>query len=346
MKVSEIARIIKGNVDGSSELEISGVAKIESANANEISFISNPLYIKFYQVTKAGALIISEDLKLNPLRKDITLIRVPEPYLAFLDIIQIFDKEDDEYQAIEGNYIIGENFYIEENVIIGDFVKFGNNCKVGTGSVIYPNCFFGNGVEIGKNCIIYPNVTIYRGCKIASNVILHSGSVIGSDGFGQAKQNDGSFKKIPQTGIVVIEDNVEIGSNTCIDRATIGETRICKGVKLDNQIQIAHNVVIGENTVIAAQSGIAGSTTIGKRVMMGGKSSAVGHISICDDAIIGAGVNVSKSITTPGLYLGYRARPAKEELRKEAGINKIFILENKIKELESIIKEIKNQSRC
>jgi UDP-3-O-[3-hydroxymyristoyl] glucosamine N-acyltransferase len=178
--------------------------------------------------------------------------------------------------------------------------------------------------EIGDDVLIYPNVTIYAGCKIGSRVIIHSGTVIGSDGFGQAKNPDGSFQKIPQKGIVVIEDDVEIGSNCSIDRATMGETIIRKGVKLDNQIQIAHNVEIGENTVIAAHTGIAGSTKIGKRCMIGGKVGIVGHIEICDDAIITAAANVSKSITSPGLYSGYRAQPQMKELKQEAAIRNLI----------------------
>ncbi len=189
---------------------------------------------------------------------------------------------------------------------------------------ILPNTVILSGVEIGNDVLIYPNVTIYTGCKIGARVIIHSGTVIGSDGFGQAKNADGSFSKIPQKGIVVIEDDVEIGSNCSIDRATMGETIIRKGVKLDNQIQIAHNVEIGSNTVIAAHTGIAGSTKIGKNCMIGGKVGIVGHIEVCDGVIITAATNVSKSITKPGMYSGYRAQPQMQELKQEAVIRNLL----------------------
>jgi UDP-3-O-[3-hydroxymyristoyl] glucosamine N-acyltransferase len=227
-----------------------------------------------------------------------------------------------------------------EDIYIGNFVSIGKNCKFGENTKIFSNCTIENGVSIGNNCIIYPNVVIYQNCKIGNNVIIHSGTVIGSDGFGFAPQEKGEYKKIPHKGIVVIEDDVEIGSNCCIDRATIGETKICKGVKLDNQIQIAHNVTIEQDTVIAAQSGIAGSTKIGKRVKMGGNSGIVGHLTICDDVTIGAMVGVSKSITSGGIYTGYRAKPIKDDLKREARINKLEILEERIKKLEGLIEEI------
>ena len=206
---------------------------------------------------------------------------------------------------------------------------------MGDNTAIFPNCTIGKNVTIGNNVIIYPNVTVYNGSVIGNNVIIHSGTVIGSDGFGQARQPDGTYKKIPQVGIVVIEDDVEIGACTTIDRATIGETRICKGVKLDNQIQIAHNVTIGEHTVIAAQAGIAGSTKIGKRCMIGGKAGIAGHIEIGDDVILGAASNTTKSILKPGVYMGYRAKPMRDFLKEEANVNSIPDLKSKIKNLES-----------
>ncbi|MCI0474201.1 MAG: UDP-3-O-(3-hydroxymyristoyl)glucosamine N-acyltransferase, partial [Ignavibacteria bacterium] len=213
----------------------------------------------------------------------------------------------------------------------------GSGCRIGDKTLIYSNTTIGNNVEIGTNCIIYGNVTVYDGCRLGDNVIIHSNAVIGSDGFGFAKDADGKFKKIPQNGIVVLENDVEIGSSTTIDRATIGETRICRGVKLDNQIQVAHNVIIGEDTVIAAQAGISGSTKIGKRCMIGGQSGLVGHITICDDVIIGAAVGVSKSIDKPGVYLGYRGKPMRESLREDAMLKELPALRDRIKELENKI---------
>jgi UDP-3-O-[3-hydroxymyristoyl] glucosamine N-acyltransferase len=344
MKAIEIAMIVKGILDGNPDDEIISVAKIEFAEKNQISFISNPLYEKFYYTTKAGALLVSNDFTVKDKRSDVNLIKVKDPYLAFLNVIELFEENDDlAFSGISDNSVIGNNCDISEDVYISDFVKIGQGCKIGSGTKIHANSTIEPFVEIGSDCIIYPNVVIYKGCKFGNNVIIHSHTVIGSDGFGQLRHDDGSFQKIPQKGIVVIEDDVEIGSNCSIDRATIGETRICKGVKLDNQIQIGHNVIIGENTVIVAQVGVAGSTKIGKRCMIGGQSGIVGHLEICDDVIIGASVGVSKSITKPGLYTGYRAKPSKENLKQEIYIKKIPELEEKIKILQKKLDKKENK---
>ena len=335
MKLSEIAEMINGKTEGNTEIEITGVGKIESAGKTQITFISNPLYEKYFQTTNAGAIIVSNDFRIRVKRKDITVLRVDDPYLSFLKLLEEFETEtEDEISGISDNSFIDDGTEIPDNVYIGNFVSIGKDCRIGENTKIHSNSVIDNFSEIGSNCKIYPNVTIYRECKIGNNVIIHSGTVIGSDGFGFVKQNDGTYKKIPQTGKVVIEDNVEIGSNCSIDRATIGETKICKGVKLDNQIQIAHNVEIGEDTVIAAQVGIAGSTKIGKRCIIAGQSGIVGHITICDDVVIGASVGVSKSITVPGTYIGYRAKPMRESLVMDVNIKNLGKFEARIKELE------------
>jgi UDP-3-O-[3-hydroxymyristoyl] glucosamine N-acyltransferase len=334
MKVKEIAKQIDGELIGNGEIEISNVGKIETAGKNEITFISNPLYEKYFSTTKAGAILISKNFDIKKANENITVIRVRDPYLAFVNLLELFNKDetDDKY-GISDNCLIGSNPVIGEKVFIDDFVKIGDSCKIGEGTKILASCILGNGASIGKNCLLDNNVIIYKECVIGDNVHIHSGTIVGSDGFGYAKQDDGTFKKILQKGIVVIEDNVEIGSNCTIDRATIGETRICHGVKMDNQIQIAHNVYIGEDTVIVAQVGIAGTTKIGKRCMIGGQAGIVGHLTICDDVIIGAAVGVSKSITKPGMYLGYRAKPFKEELKQEASIKYIDKIREDLKQL-------------
>ena len=338
MKVIEIANHLNGEVEGNPEIEITNVGKIETAKQDEISFISNPLYEKFYNATNAGALIVSKEFIIKKPKRELTIIRVKDPYLAFISVLKLFDKnKTDKLEGISKNCVLGSNTVVDKDVYIGDFVKIGNDCHIGKSTSIHPNCSIGKEVKIGSNSVLYPNVVLYNGCEIGDNVIIHSGCVIGCDGFGNAKQEDGSYKKIPQIGIVVIEDNVEIGSNCTIDRATIGETRICKGVRLDNQIQVAHNVYIGENTAIAAQVGIAGSVKIGKRCMIAGQSGLVGHITICDDVIIGASVGVSKSITKPGLYTGYRVKPYKEDLKQQASISQIEKIKDRVKELEKKI---------
>ncbi|MBK8551659.1 MAG: UDP-3-O-(3-hydroxymyristoyl)glucosamine N-acyltransferase [Ignavibacteria bacterium] len=335
MKLEEIAELLSGRIEGLIEKEITGVGKIETAGSSEITFISNPQYEKYFKTTNAGAIIISNEFELKTKRNDLSIIRVEDPYLSFLKLLEKFEEgKVNEQNGISEYCFTGENCELGENVYLGNYVSIGNNCTVGMNTKIYSNSTLESNTIVGNNCIIYPNVSIYKNCIIGNNVIIHSGTVIGSDGFGFAKQEDGTYKKIPQTGNVVIEDNVEIGSNCSIDRATLGETKICRGVKLDNQIQIAHNVFIDENTVIAAQVGIAGSTKIGKRCMIGGQSGLVGHITICDDVIIGASVGVPKSIDKPGIYTGYRARPLKETLRLEVGMQNIRKLEDRVKELE------------
>lgn len=333
MKVKEITKYLDGELIGNPETEIINVGKIETAGKNEITFISNPLYEKYFSSTNAGAILVSKTFEIKENRSDTSVIRVQDPYLAFVSLLELFNKDDstDEF-GISDNCLIGNNTELGEKVYIGDFVKIGEKCNIGAHTKILAGCVISNGVSIGKNCIIDHNVVIHKDCILGDNVHIHSGTIIGSDGFGYAKNEDGSFKKILQKGIVVIEDNVEIGSNCTIDRATLGETRICKGVKMDNQIQIAHNVYIGEDTVIVAQVGIAGTTKIGKRCIIGGQAGLVGHITICDDVIIGAAVGVSKSITKPGMYTGYRAKPFKEELRQEASIKYIEKLREEIKQ--------------
>ncbi|HMS63614.1 MAG TPA: UDP-3-O-(3-hydroxymyristoyl)glucosamine N-acyltransferase [Ignavibacteria bacterium] len=335
MKLTEISKLLNGIIEGKNNVDITGVGKIETAAGDEITFISNPLYEKYFSETKAGAVIVSNDFVRKGDKNDIPIVKVDDPYISFLKLLEIFEKEIEfENSGISDSCFIDTDTVISDDASIGNFVSIGKKCTINSGTRIYPNCTIYNEVVIGNNCKINSNVTIYNGCIIGNNVTIHSGTVIGSDGFGFAKQSDGKYKKIPQTGIVKIEDNVEIGANCCIDRATIGETKICTGVKLDNQIQIAHNVEIGEDTVIAAQVGIAGSTKIGKRCMIGGQSGLVGHITICDDVIIGASVGVSKSIDKPGIYIGYRARPQRESLVTDIGIRNLGKLEKRVKDLE------------
>lgn len=334
MKTGDIANILCGKVTGDKEFEIKGIGKIETALATDITFISNPIYAKYFSTTKAGAVIVSEDFEIPDNRSDIVILRVKDPYLSFVTLQEHFEDKPEIVKGISKFSSVGTDTFLSDDILIDDFVKIGNKCSIGQNTLIYSNTTVEDKVTIGNNCIIKSNVTIYRGCIIGDNVIIHSGTVIGSDGFGFAKNEDGSFKKIPQNGIVKIEDNVEIGSNCSIDRAVMGETLICKGVKLDNQIQIAHNVEIGEDTVIAAQAGIAGSTKIGKRCMIAGQAGIVGHLVICDDVIIGASVGVAKSITQPGVYTGYRAKPMRDALKDDVYLKEIPKLKDRIKKLE------------
>lgn len=335
MTIEEISDVVNGRIEVDNGADITGVGKIESAGKSDITFISNPQYNKFFDTTGAGAVILSNDFIIKTKRNDISVIRVDDPYLSFLKLLEILEKHDDEeLNGISDHAVIGENTETGQDVFAGNFVSIGKDCRIGNSTRIHSSCSIDSNVTIGSNCILYPNVIVYKGCIIGDNVIIHSGAVIGADGFGFAKNEDGSYRKIPQTGIVRISDDVEIGANTCIDRATIGETKIGKGVKIDDQVMIAHNVEIGDNTVIAAQAGIAGSTKIGKRCVIAGQAGIVGHITICDDVTIGASVGVSKSITEPGVYIGYRAKPQNESLRTDVQIRNLGKLEERIKELE------------
>jgi UDP-3-O-[3-hydroxymyristoyl] glucosamine N-acyltransferase len=341
MLLSEIAEYLDGEIEGQNDIDIISVGKIEDADKNEITFISNPLYEKHFQNTHAGAVLVSNNYQIKNKRDDLSIVRVDDPYRSFLKLLELFNPDEATEYEISESSVIHESTELPDEIFIGNFVSIGKNCKINNHTKILSNTTIESGVTIGENCLIYPNVVVYKNCVIGNNVIIHSGSVIGSDGFGNVRSEDGVFKKIPQTGIVRIEDDVEIGSNCSIDRATIGETYIGKGVKLDNQIQIAHNVFIDENTAIAAQVGIAGSAKIGKRCLIGGQSGIVGHITICDDVTIGASVGVSKSIKEPGLYTGYRAAFYKDNLRQEAALKNIHSIEKRIKELEKTLKSIK-----
>ena len=331
MKLHEIAELISGELTIAElgDKEITGIGKIETAGENEITFIANPVYEKYFSGTSAGCVIVSrrfnDSLYQRLDDRKVPLIRVDDPYLSFLTLLDIMSPQTELQKiGIHENAVISDTAEISsEEVRIGANCFIGEKVKIGTRVSILPNTVILAGAEIADDVLIYPSVTIYQGTKIGARVIIHSGTVIGSDGFGQAKNSDGTFQKIPQKGIVVIEDDVEIGSNCSIDRATMGETVIRRGVKLDNMIQIAHNVEIGENTVIAAQTGIAGSTKIGRNCMIGGKVGIVGHISICDNVILTAATNVSKSITEPGMYSGYRSQPMRAELRQEAAIRNL-----------------------
>jgi len=341
MRVSEIAREIGARVDGNPDVEISGVGKIEEAQAGEITFLANPKYEKYVATTGASAIIVSENFKTD--RKDVVLLHAKDPYIAFVFALKKMIPARELLSAgVHPSAYISPDAMVGENVRIGPFVSILGNAKIGKRTVIFPGCSIGSGAEIGDDSLFYANVTLYDGMKIGNRVIIHSGTVIGSDGFGFAARDDGTYEKIPQLGIVAVEDDVEIGSNCSIDRATIGETKICKGVKIDNLVQVAHNVVIGDDTVIAAQTGISGSTKIGRHCMIGGQVGFAGHIEIADNTNFGAQSGVPKSIKDPGkTYLGYPARELRETHRVWAAsemlpkiIREFTELQHKVEELE------------
>ena len=282
----QIAEMIGGRVEGDENAAISTFAKIEEGKPGAISFLSNPKYTHYLYETQSSVVLINEDVVLeNPVSA--TLIRVKNAYESVAKLLQFYESMKPRKTGIEPQAYISEKATIGKDCYVGAFAYIGDGAVIGDGTQIYPHTVIGDGVKIGAKSTIFPNVTIYQGCRLGNNVTIHAGCVIGADGFGFAPNTEG-YDKIPQIGIVVIEDDVEIGANTCVDRSTMGQTIIHKGVKLDNLIQVAHNCEIGENTVMSAQVGMAGSTKIGAWCMVGGQAGFSGHIKIADKTFIGA----------------------------------------------------------
>jgi len=341
---SQIAMMINGRVDGNADALVASFGKIEEAKSGQLAFLANPKYEEYLYSTKASVIIVNETQELkNPV--ECTLIRVADAYTAFAILL-------DKYQQIQNQQLSGvqQPAYIDatskvgDNVFIGAFAYIGANAVVAEGAKIFPHAYIGNNVLVGENTIVHPGVKIYHNCIIGKNVVIHAGTIIGGDGFGFAPQADGTYKKVPQIGNVIIEDNVEIGSNTTIDRGTMGSTLIKSGAKLDNLLQIAHNVEIGCNSVIAAQAGISGSTKVGNNVMIGGQVGIVGHLVIADGSKINAQSGVSKSIKKPNTAVsGSPAFDYTAALRSQAVARKLPDLERRILELEEIIKEMRER---
>ena len=303
LTAGHIADQINGTVVGDRNIDIFNISKIEEGSKGSLTFLANPKYTEFIYTTKASAAIVSSDFEPTE-RIELTLIKVKDPYSSFTTILELFDKDLSKRKGISQLTDVNKSSKISDSSFIGSFSSVGENSIIGEKCIIENQVFIGNNVKIGNGCLIYPGVKILDNTIIGQNCIIHSSTTIGSDGFGFAPNDDGSYKKIPQTGNVVIGDNVEIGSNSTIDRATLGSTIISNGVKLDNQIQVAHNVEIGENTAIAAQSGVAGSTKIGKNCMIGGQVGIIGHIKIGDNVKIQAQAGVTSNIESNSRVTG------------------------------------------
>ncbi len=300
---SLIASLTGGTVEGNNDVPIKGFAPIERAGEGELTFLANTKYSRYLYTTKASAVLINEDFILDrPV--ETTLIRVKDAYSTLAELMTYADRLKPLPSGIEQPAYISEGVSLPEDVYVGAFAYIGKNVKLANGVKIYPQVYIGDGVEIGENTIIRPGVKVYEGCVIGCNCILHSGCVIGADGFGFAPK-EGHYEKIPQMGGVIISDNVEIGANTCIDRATFGNTVIGEGTKLDNLIQVAHNVTIGSDNVFAAQTGVAGSTKIGDRNRIGGQCGFAGHISIGDDNEFGAQSGIPNHVGSNKRLIGY-----------------------------------------
>lgn len=337
----KIATLINGKIEGEPLTAVNSFGKIEDAGSGQLSFLANPKYEEFLYITKASVIIINEDLELKE-KLHSTLIRVPDAYSAFATLLNIFkDLQTSQMIGIQQPVYLPEDTKMGENIYIGAFTYIGKNVKIGNNVKIFPQVYLGDNVAIDENSILYAGVKIYHDCIVGKNVTIHAGTVIGGDGFGFAPQKDGTFKKVPQIGNVIIEDKVEIGANATIDRATIGSTLIKAGAKLDNLIQIAHNVVIGNDTVIAAQSGVSGSTKIGNNVMIGGQVGIVGHIQIADGSKINAQSGVSKSIkTNNSAVTGSPAYEYTSALRSQAVIRNLPELQKRVAELEQLIQHL------
>ena len=337
---AQIALLINGTIEGNPDAVVSSFGKIEEAGEGQLSFLANPKYEDYIYTTKASVIIINQSLTLKQAVNS-TLLRVADAYTAFATLLAKYQEiQQQQLSGIQDPSYIAKTATYGKNVFIGAFTYLGEKVKVGDNTKIYPNTFIGDNVSIGDNCVIHPGVKIYHDCNVGNHVTIHAGTVIGSDGFGFAPQADGSFKKVPQIGNVVIENNVEIGANATIDRATIGSTLIKSGAKLDNLIQIAHNVEVGNSTVIAAQSGVSGSTKIGNGVMIGGQAGIVGHIQIGDGARINAQSGVSKSIDPGKAVTGSPAYDYTSALRSQAVNRKLPDLEKRVKELEELVKQL------
>jgi UDP-3-O-[3-hydroxymyristoyl] glucosamine N-acyltransferase len=337
----QIALLIQGKIEGEATAVVKQFGKIESAMPGEISFLANPKYEDFLYTTKASVIIVNESLVLKK-KITATLIRVPDAYAAFATLLTKYQEmKNENLVGIQSPSFIASTAKLGEQNFVAAFAYIGENLKTGNNVKIFPNAVIGENVSIGNNVTIHAGVIIYSDCVLGNTITIHAGSIIGSDGFGFAPNADGSYQKIPQLGNVIIEDDVEIGSNTTIDRATIGSTIIKKGVKIDNLIQIAHNVEIGENTVIAAQVGISGSTKIGKGVMMGGQSGTIGHIVIADGIKIAARTGITKDFKEAGITLsGYPAREQSAFLRAQVAQKNLPALEKRVKELEIMVQQL------
>ncbi|HBE41825.1 MAG TPA: UDP-3-O-(3-hydroxymyristoyl)glucosamine N-acyltransferase [Bacteroidales bacterium] len=338
-----IAEFLKGDIAGDPETRVNTVAKIEEGHKGALSFLANPKYEHFIYSTDSSIVLVNRDfIPSSPVRA--TLIKVDNAYESFASLLTLVERSKPIKKGIHPSAVIEGTASIGEEAYIGAYVYIGENCVIGDKCRIYPHSYIGDGTKIGDGCIIYSGVKIYHECIVGNNCTIHAGSVIGSDGFGFAPQSESEFLKIPQMGNVIIEDHVEIGANTSIDRATMGSTIIRKGVKLDNLIQIGHNVEVGENTVMAAQTGIAGSSKVGKNCMLAGQVGIVGHIKIADGTKIGAQSGVPGDIKKEkSVITGSPAMDHRDFLRSTVVYKKLPELKKKIDMLEQEIEFLKKK---
>jgi UDP-3-O-[3-hydroxymyristoyl] glucosamine N-acyltransferase len=337
-----IANFLGGEVDGDKGASVSTFAKIEEGHPGAISFLANPKYEHYIYDTHSSIVIVSKDFKATaPVHA--TLIRVEEPYSAFAGLLRLYEENRPRPSGISPRASIAPDANLGEGCYVGDFAVIESGATVGKGCYIYPQCYVGHGVRIGEGTTLYAGVKIYEQCVIGNRVIIHSGAVIGADGFGFAPDHTGVYSRIPQLGNVVIEDDVNIGANTCIDRATMGSTTIHRGVKLDNLIQIGHNVVVGHDTVAAAQVGVAGSSKIGSNGMFGGQVGIAGHLTLGDNVKVGSQSGVSHDVPDNTALMGSPALPGMKWHRSNAVFRNLPDLSLRIGNLEKEVRELKKR---
>ncbi len=331
----QIAGLLNGEVEGNPETKVNKLSKIEEGESESLSFLANLAYEEHLYTTDASIVIVNKDFNLEKAIKDTcTLIRVDDAYQSFTKLLETYNKSKNIRVGIESQTFISENATIGNDIYVGAFAYISDHAVIGNNVKIYPHTYIGDNAKIGDNTIIFSGVKIYHDCEVGKDCILHAGAVIGSDGFGFAPNNENSYDKIPQIGNVIIEDDVEIGPNNCIDRATMGSTIIKKGVKTDNLVHIAHNVVVGENTVLAGQTGISGSAKVGKNCMTGGQVGITGHITVGNNVKIAGQSGVSKNIKDNQVLQGSPAFSYKDYMRSYACFKNLPSIINRLNELE------------
>ncbi len=341
INLAEAAAYVGGTISGNDKIIINNLAKIEEAKPGDLTFLYMSSYEKFFSDTKASAILVKPDF--NKTRDDITYIEVKDPNKAFSKLIIKYFTPEFSLKGIDSTAFVHPSAVMGKDVALGKNVVISAGCKIGDNVKIYHNTVLLEDVEVGENSLLFQNVSIREKCIIGKRVIIHPGTVIGSDGFGFFTDDKGVYHKIPQIGIVIIEDDVELGSNVSVDRAALGATIIKRGVKVDNLVQIAHNVIIGEDTVISSQSGVSGSTKVGNNCILAGQVGLVGHIELADNVIIAAQSGVSKSIPKSGQYFGSPAKEFKTALKLEAHVRNFPEYVNRIKNLELQIKVLKEE---
>lgn len=339
----QIAEFIGGRIEGDENAAVNTFAKIEEGKPGAISFLSNPKYTHYLYTTESTIVLVNDDLKLEE-PVSATLIRTANAYEAVAKLLQLYESMKPRKTGIDPLAFVSPSAKIGQNCYIGAFAYVGEGSEIGDNTQIYPHAVVGDGVKMGSQCLLYPNVTIYQGCRLGNRVTIHAGSVIGADGFGFAPNTEG-YDKIPQIGIVTIEDDVEIGANTCIDRSTMGSTIIRRGVKLDNLVQIAHNVEVGENTVMSAQVGVAGSTKVGAWCMFGGQVGLAGHITIGDKTFLGAQSGVPGSLKGNESLIGTPPMEPRSYFKSQAIFRRLPELYKQINELQKQVDELKTRNK-